>query len=234
MENQNIQWQTWEEQPQENNDQPQVNWGEQQHQEKNEQPQVNWGEQPTTESTTPSWSWEESESNEEETENVSNYDILESSSEIRIQPLIYKLNSNVDQALIDLKDISLDLLNNEGKYDFNPQPNSELGKIIEKIVKVGISHKLKVTNCFIYKIKPNEPLLNLNPTKPIVSFYFYLKSDTNGGNVIMDLTSISGPSVIAHPNPNPDELILIPGWIPTRISKNTSNEDIIIIAGNLN
>jgi hypothetical protein len=46
MENQNIKWETWNEQPTENNtNQPQTNWGDQPQQ---EQPQTNWGDQPQT------------------------------------------------------------------------------------------------------------------------------------------------------------------------------------------
>ena len=85
MENQNIQWENWEEQPQENSsqqqgwgeqpqqEQPQTNWGEKQQQEniptwgeqpqqeqpQQEQPQQNWGEQLPQENHNEEWDWEE-------------------------------------------------------------------------------------------------------------------------------------------------------------------------------
>ena len=48
----------------------------------------------------------------------------------------------------------------------------------------------------------------------------------------MDFTSLGGPSINNSPL-NPNEIILFPGWIPLSLDKNTSNEEILIIGGNL-
>ena len=75
MENQNTKWESWNVQPQENNEQPQVNWGEQPQQEEistggeqQEQSQHSWGGQPQQEEI-PTWGEQQEQQEQQEQNN---------------------------------------------------------------------------------------------------------------------------------------------------------------------
>ena len=252
MENQNIQWETWgEKSPQENNEQPQVNWGEQPQQEdiptwgekspqeNNEQPQVNWGEQPQQEDI-PTWGEQENQSTpflvkdgnlEQVPSEVPNYTLIGNFPRINISSKIYHFNSNLSEALKDLDNSDLKKLDEDGRYDFNPKPGTELGNIIKSLVHIGKSHGSRIGNCYIYKSSPKESILNIFKGKPSNSFIYFLQADYDSASVILDLSSIGGPSTQIL-NSSPNILTLIPGWLPFRISKNNSTREFIAIVGN--
>ena len=230
MENQNIQWENWEEQPQENNEQPQVNWGEQPQQ---KQPLMDWGEQPQ-ETNIPNWGEQPQETNipnwgEQPQETNIPYTLLDSPNKITITPKLYKLNANNLQAVHDILNSNLVLFDHDGRYDFNPSPNTELGNIINSIVKIGLEKNLKIDSCFVYKAKPNESSLNIFKGKPANTFIYHL--DNNSGDIVLDLTSLAGPAIKSHPSEE-SILAILPGWVPYRIGKNNSNQESYLLVGN--
>lgn len=289
MENQNIQWENWESQPQENNEQPQVNWseqpqdqsrvvnnnwGEQPQQQENiptweEQPQKNiWGEheeQPhsSPEPSQPTWgeqppqngnlqsTWED-KSNIEETQTsstnnislpkieldtihispVKNYSILGKINRISIDTELYQINSNLERVLNDLDNSNLIPLDTDGRFEFSPQKDTDLGNVIRSIVQIANKQGLKITNCFVYKNKPNESSLNVFKGKPKKHFIYFIKGDFNSGDVVLDLSSIGGPSIKVLDS-TPNMLNLTPGWVPFSISRNNSDEEFIALVGTL-
>ena len=283
MENQDIKWETWEEQPQETNDQQQ-GWGEQPQQEQpqqqgwgeqpqQEQPQVNWGEssqeeniptwgeqsQPQQEQPQANWdeqqenifSWEEpSPTNEtnpspEElitpptieddvlvTPPIKEYSVLGRINRISVDTDLFYLNINPEKVLRDLNDLNLTPLDSDGRYDFSPTKDTDLGKVIQTIFNISQSQGLKISNCFVYKNNPNEASLNVFKGKPKSHFIYFIQGDFNSGDVVLDLSSLGGPSKkILDSSPN--ILTLIPGWVPFSISKNTSNKEFIALVGTL-
>jgi hypothetical protein len=210
MENQDIKWETWEEQPQDNNEQPQVNWGEQSQEEniptwgeqpQQEQPQVNWGKQPQHElqqgwgeqpHPEDSFSWDEEQ---KQSQLISrNWSLIGNINRIVVDTEIFQLNSNLNEAINDLNQLDLTPLDNEGRYDFSPKKDTELGNIIKSLVEISSSRGLKIKNCFLYKNSPLESSLNIFRGKPVKQFIFFLQGDYNSGEVILDLSSLGGPS----------------------------------------
>jgi hypothetical protein len=271
MENQNIQWANWEEQPQENSNQPQVNWGEQSPEENiptwGEQPQQGWGEQPQQEQPQQGWGeqpqqeqpqqgWGEQPQQEQpqqgwgeqpltqeslpSLEDISlnihpaprNWARLGKFSRISVDTEVFQLNSNLDKALEDLNQLELTPLGNDGRYDFSPKENTELGNIIGSLVEISAMQNLKINNCYIYKNLPSEASLNIFKGKPQKHFIFFLKGNYNSGDVVLDLSPIGGPSVKAI-DASSNILTFIPGWVPFSISRNMSDEEFIAIIGTL-
>jgi hypothetical protein len=146
---------------------------------------------------------------------------------------LYHFNIDNSQTVKDLKNLNLVVLNDDCKFDFNPEQNTSLGKVIENIVKVSSQKQLKIKECFLYKVPNNHSILNIFESKTKYSFIYILQSNNEGGDIILDLSSIGGPSI---PLKNPPEGILniLPGWIPYKVSKNNSNKELIFIAGTLN
>jgi hypothetical protein len=253
MENQNIQWATWDEQPQENNEQPQVNWGEQPQQQENiptwgEQPQpdnnqpqeVNWDDNNTTDEN----SWATSDDDQtpsnpnitpfnEDPVLLQNHSFLGSYNRLEISNILFQCNYDLSQAIKDLENADLKQLDDDGRYDFTPKANTELGNIIKTLVEVGQTYGGKVKDCFIYKTSPKESILNVFKGKPLKSFVFFLQADYDSGDIILDLSSIGGPAAKLIDS-SPNILSLLPGWVPFRISKNNSSKELIAIVGTYN
>ena len=62
------------------------------------------------------------------------------------------------------------------------------------------------------------------------NYIYFLQASHSSGKVILDFSSLNGPteSVIES---SPGILLLLPGWVPYRITKNFSNENMLAIAG---
>ena len=153
-------------------------------------------------------------------------------SKLQISNHLYQLDFNTSQSILELNNINLTKLNDDCKFDFNPKPNTSLGKIIENIVKISIKKQLKIKECFLYKVPKDHSILNIFNSKSKNTFIYCIQSNNKGGNIILNLSSIGGPSVPIVTSPE-GILNIIPGWIPCSISKNTSNKELIFIAGNL-
>ena len=250
MENQNIQWTNWEEQPQETNEQPQVNWGEQQQeniptwgeQPQQEQPPINWSEpkqQETNEQVQQSWGEQPQKNLLEE---LPNYEDLESKdfekktsylgnfNKIQINTQVWKLNYDNSQALQEIINNKPQKLDNDGKYTLDTLPNTELANIVTAIKKVGESQGLKIGSCFLLKNQPMESNLNISKDNPKYNFIYFLNASYDSGDVILDLSPIKGPSIKSLDS-NTGILISTPGWVPFSISKNLSKDNMVAIVG---
>lgn len=276
MENQDIKWETWEEQPQNNNEQPQVNWGEQLQQ---DQPQINWEGQPQEDIPTwdkqpqeeqsqqiwdkqqsqeniPTWgeqsqqNWEQPSSTEDLSQpslpsvegmgvSLNNSPIskkwttIGNFTRISIDTNVFQLKSDINRVVEDLNELTLTPLGNDGRYDFSPKSDTELGNVIKTLVEISNTQGLKISDCFIYRNQPTESSLNIFKGKPKKHFIFFIQGDYNSGDVVLDLSSIGGPSTKTI-DVSPNILTLIPGWVPFRISKNMSDKELITIIGTLN
>lgn len=160
------------------------------------------------------------------------YSFLGSIPKLEVKNDVYILNNNNDQAINDLNNLNLVSRDNDNAFDFSPKENTELGNIIQSIVKISIEQKGKVSNCFILKNKPGESTLNIFRGKPTKSFIYFLQGDTNSGDIILDLSSLGGPSGKLI-DTKPGVLCTFPGWIPYSVSKNNSNTEFIAIVGTL-
>ena len=63
-------------------------------------------------------------------------------------------------------------------------------------------------------------------------FIYFLRADKDKGNLILDLSSINGPSVQAFQS-SAGILVLIPSWVSYSITRNKSTDDFIAIGGKL-
>ena len=91
-------------------------------------------------------------------------------------------------------------------------------------------HNLRIIDCNIVKCSPNESFLNIFSGKPPFNFIYVAQSNGNVGDIILDFSSMGGPS-FGMRKYEEGTLILIPGWVPYRISKNDSQQDHILITG---
>ena len=124
--------------------------------------------------------------------------------------------------------------NEDGRFDFSPQENSELGKVIQSIIKIGVNehHNARILDCSVIKTEPKESFLNIFSAKPRLQFLYFAQTDQNSGDIVLDFSTLGGPSFNIT-KPENGTLIIFPGWIPFRVSKNNSLNDQIIISGYL-
>jgi hypothetical protein len=161
------------------------------------------------------------------------YSALGSIPRIEVKNNLYQLYIDNVKAISDLR--SLDLTprkGDDGRYDFDPKTNTELGKIIESIVSIAIRENLRVTDCTVIINKVNESVLNIFRGKPTKSFIYILQGNNQSGDIVLDLASMGGPATKLIDN-YPGLLSVFDGWVPFHISKNNSDDDLIIIAGTL-
>jgi len=229
MENQNVQWDNWNTPTYDPTDAEVSKMGENTLNIESKFPQYDWSSPEDSE--LPTLTRDSPSSNNLNLEDKK-YTTLESIPKINIHTPHYKFKFDSHLALENINNLNLSPKYGDNAYDFNPGPNTEVGNIIKEIVKLGIEQSLKVTDCYICKINPNESVLNLSPSKSKFIFLYYIESDYESGDIIMDLTSIGGPPIMCTP-PKSNELIMLPGWIPLKIRKNKSNKEIIIIVSNL-
>ena len=250
MENQNIQWENWNEQPQQE-EQLQQSWGEQSQQEntptwgeqpqQEEQLQQSWGEQSQQENT-PTWNWEDqnkdplnlntpsdfSELNPQDWEKKTS--VLGLLPKLSIEALLYKFNYNDSEATSRIDLNSLESLDNDGKYKIDFQNNNELINILTAIKNIGESRGLKLQHSYLYKNSPNESIINISRGECQYNYIYFLKASHNSGDVVLDFSAINGPSEKVIDS-STGILLLLPGWVPYSISKNQSTEDMIAIGG---
>lgn len=279
MENQNIQWQTWEEQPQKNEEQTQQEnipmWGEQSQPQQQqpvswgEQPQDqsrvvnnNWGEQPLQENI-PTWGEQPIPNNLSQEQPPMNWEgqplqpnvdnsytenedfrelevrdwemktsLLGLLPKLKIESLVYKVDYNNEQVTQDLLNNNLTPLDNDGKYTLKPQEGTELNKVLFAIKNIAETRGMKVKHSFVYKNSPNESSINISRGECRYNYLYFSQASFNSGDVVLDLSAINGPSEQLL-QASPGLLLLLPGWVPYRITKNLSNKDMIAIGGRL-
>jgi len=149
---------------------------------------------------------------------------------LSIEALVYKFNYNDNQAVSQLDLFNLEKLNEDGKYKISSQNNSELTNIINAIKNIGENRGMKLVHSYLYKNSPNESSINISRGECLYNYIYFLQASHSSGKVILDFSSLNGPteSVIES---SPGILLLLPGWVPYRITKNFSNENMLAIAG---
>lgn len=93
-------------------------------------------------------------------------------------------------------------------------------------------HNLRIIDCNVIKCGPNESFLNIFSGKLPFNFLYVAQSNNDVGEIVLDFSAMGGPSFNTRKYEE-GSLILIPGWVPYRISKNNSQQDHILIAGML-
>ena len=231
MENQNIQWENWDNQPQQ--EQPQQTWGEHPQQ---EQPPRDWSTPPQQEQPFDDNKSEEPIlTNEELVEYELNQFIddnstfLGNTSNITISTDLYQINIDNQSLLEEILKSNLDSLG-DNRFRINLESNTKLEELLSLINLIGKKQGLKLSNFNLYKVPSGESVLNIFKGKPKKNFVYFVKCDYYSGDVIIDLSSIGGPSTKSLTT-SQSILSIIPGWVPFRISKNESKNEFIAIAG---
>ena len=144
--------------------------------------------------------------------------------------MLFHLSFNTSQVLEELSSLSLNPIGNDGLFQTTFNPQTQLGDIISSIGNLAKSKGLELTSILVKKLKPSESSLNIINGNPKNNFILFIQGDHNSGEIILDLSSIGGPSSKVL-DTTPNHLTLLPGWLPYRITKNQSQEDLLVIAG---
>jgi len=159
------------------------------------------------------------------------YSVIGKTAELYYDGFLYNLKCDNFKIIDEINNLNLTPKEKDGRYEFSPQEGTELGKLIKSIVKLSLNEfNLRIIDCNIIKTSPNESFLNIFNGKPAYQFLYIAQSNDNSGDVVIDFSSIGGPSYNIEKQEE-GTLILIPGWIPFRISKNNSEQDHILING---
>ena len=230
------------------NPENQINWGNINNQNSSSEP-LQWSsniETPNIEDKTPQEGWgvefnkEESNNNfeiqennipKEEDNNLNNIITYEGQTdELYFNMELFTIKADNSKIINEINQLDLQETKDEGRFTYNPLPNTELGNLIHNLVKLGVERELKFVDSTILKTNPNESILNAFSRKPSYNFIYYVKSNDQSGKIIVDFGSIGGPSYGLR-KPADGQLLIIPGWVPFRISKNNSSEPQILITG---
>ena len=172
------------------------------------------------------------DSNENNGENLP-FSVIGKTDELYYHGYLYNLNCDNNKIKDELKTIPLNIKEKDGRYEFNPQEGSELGNFIKSLLECSThEHNLRIIDCNVIKCEPNESFLNIFSGKPPFNFLYVAQSNDNVGEIVLDFSAMGGPSFNTRKYEE-GSLILIPGWVPYRISKNNSQQDHILIAGML-
>ena len=201
-------------------------------------PNLQWENPETTneEINPPTLNWEDNSpipplDNSEINSNNDLYNLVGPTDELYYSGEIYDIRCNTEEIIKDINNLNLKIKDKDGRFDFSPQENTEIGKSIKAIVQLGMNqHNLRLIDCHIVKTNPNESFLNIFSGKPKFNFIYFIQSSENSGDIVLDFSSIGGPSFNIT-KPKNGSLILLPGWIPYRIFKNFSSKEQILITG---
>jgi len=149
---------------------------------------------------------------------------------LSIEALIYKFNYDNTKAISQLDLSTLEKINEDGKYKIPLQSNNELDDILIGIKNIGENRGMKLVHSYLYKNSPNESSINISRGECIYNYIYFLQAGYSSGNVILDFSSLNGPTEQVIES-STGLLLLLPGWVPYRITKNLSNTDMIAIAG---
>ena len=171
--------------------------------------------------------------NDNSQDNNTNFSVIGKTDELFWHGYLYNLNCNNTNIKNEIKNLDSTPKKNDGRYEFNPQENSELGKFVKSLLECSLQEfDLRILDCNIIKCAPNESFLNIFSGKPSHNFIYVAQSNDNVGDIVIDFSSMGGPSY-GIKKYEEGTLLLIPGWIPYKIAKNNSQQDHILIAGAL-
>ena len=247
MENNNNQWINWDDvdsssqtdsptDPQTLPNQNNLNWNDMEPDQSSTPPNLNWEE--NLEENNPSID----EDNDPPSQDFSNFDEdshskmyskLGSTTKISINNDIISLNLDIQKILNELDNTDLTSLDEEGRYSVDFSQGEELKKLILTLKLIAKEYNSDLSNCYVYSLKSQDKFLNINKSKPLFSFIYYLKTNVNSNQVIIDLSHIGGPSLSLN-TPSPGILNIFPGWLPYSLSANLSEENCIAIGGSFN
>ena len=111
---------------------------------------------------------------------------------------------------------------------FDPEPNSEGKKAFDKFVELFKGHNYSIYQHWTHIHQPLESTSSHRHGKYPYSFVYYVKVPTGSGNLIFELDQIV--SVI---EPKVGNMIVFPGWLKHKVSKNIGKEIRISWSGNL-
>ena len=162
------------------------------------------------------------------------YSFLGAVTRIKVDTLQYKFDYDNEKATIEVHNFPLTQLDQDGKFQLNLNENTpELNNIISGIKEVAFDMGLNINHAYLYKNFPKESTINMSKTNNSkFDFVYFLKADKDKGNLILDLSSINGPSVQAFQSSS-GILVLIPSWVSYSITRNNSTDDFVAIGGKL-
>ena len=179
------------------------------------------------------FNWGDGNENEVNIDNDNLFSLIGKTAELYYSGYLYNLNCDNNKIKDELKTIPLNIKEKDGRFDFSPAADSELGKLIECILKMSADeHNLRIIDCNVIKCESNESFLNIFSGKFPFNFLYVAQSNEDVGEIVLDFSAMGGPSFNTRKYEE-GSLILIPGWVPYRISKNNSQQDHILIAGML-
>ena len=179
--------------------------------------------------------WEEETDNPPEPEVFDNFGLdssfnfLGNTNELYFQGYLFDTTLDNIKMIEEINSL-IEPTNEEGRYSYNPSRDSVLGKLIHNLVKIGMRQDTKIIDSSVIKTQPNESFLNIFKAKPTFNFIYFVQSSETSGDIVLDFSSMGGPSYNIT-KPKNGQLIVIPGWIPYRISKNKTEKDNILITG---
>ena len=161
------------------NPENQINWGDTDNQNSTSEP-LQWGsnvEKPNIEDKTPQEGWGV-EFNKEEPNN--NFEIKENNipkeeddilnniityegqtNELYFNMELFTIKADNSKIIDEINQLDLQETKDEGRFTYNPLPNTESGNLIHNLVKLGIKRNLKFIDSTILKTNPNESILLL-------------------------------------------------------------------------
>ena len=105
--------------------------------------------------------------------------------------------------------------------------------MLTTISQIAESRNQSVADVFFYRIPKGESSSNIFRGKPNTNFIYFVNATYDSGDIVLDLSSVGGPSVKAIDS-NPSLLVTLEGWVPYNISRNNGDQDLIAIAGSFN
>jgi len=162
------------------------------------------------------------------------YSFLGAITRIKVDTLQYKFDYDNKKATIETHNSPLTQLDQDGKFKLNLDENTpELNNIVSSIIEVASDMGLNINNAYLYKNFPKESSTNISRTNNSkFDFIYFLEADKDKGNLILDLSSINGPSVQAFQSAS-GILVLIPSWVSYSITRNNSTDNFMAIGGKL-
>lgn len=161
------------------------------------------------------------------------YSYLGVTKAIELSPELYMFYHDNKKACADIDLDNLKPLDDDGRFKVESLPNSELSQILGSIQNIATDKGLNLDMFFLIKNVPDSSSINIFKGKPKMNFIYVLQGDKNSGNIVLDLSSLGGPSQKVMDTSN-GMLLLFEGWIPYRITRNLSQINLLTIAGSLN
>lgn len=162
------------------------------------------------------------------------YSMLGRFPKLSIDTDAYLLGFDENALIGELASTTPKATNEKGKFLIDFSQGANLQNLTTTLNQIASNnYNAKLDNCFVYKLNNGESLSNITSNKSSYSFIYYLQANSSNSKVLLDLSSISGPT-IPQSDPATGILNIFPGWVPYSLSNNTSSQELIAIAGTFN